>query len=173
MDDTDDKVRRNLVAVSAAILAIGVLELPLPLLVARLFEGSAAAFKPSAFRLWLLTFLALAYLQLRFHFATTTTEVRKSLRESHAAQVRVQAQALIRRKALSFSKGGRDAKLFRDVLARVVNDRVTFYVKNGGATPRSIKVVPTNINFVGNQLSGGLEFDIMISRENNGHQNLM
>lgn len=73
MDD-DDKIRRNLVMASSAVILYYWLELPPGAIVSRVL-GVTVAYSVDAYRIWLALFLVLAYFCYRFYFAVAHSEV--------------------------------------------------------------------------------------------------
>lgn len=73
MIDDDDKLRRNVVIFSAAVLAVTFLDLPIGSISAKLLGAENA--QVSVFRVWLLALFTLFYLVIRFSFPETPTNI--------------------------------------------------------------------------------------------------
>ena len=71
MEDTQDKVRRNLVVFSAAIVIGWFLDLKLTA-ITQLFVSTSDLINADARKLWIVTFAVLVYLFLRYKFDTAT-----------------------------------------------------------------------------------------------------
>lgn len=65
VEDDDDKVRRNLVVMSTAILLVAFLDVPVQ---SMLSKGVSADWQPSLARGWLAAFVVLFYMAMRFRF---------------------------------------------------------------------------------------------------------
>jgi hypothetical protein len=70
LEDDDDKVRRNLLVFSAAIIAVAVFELPISDIAAAIVDrDQTGAWHLNSTRAWSVALAVLAYLWLRFHFS--------------------------------------------------------------------------------------------------------
>lgn len=86
IDDTADKLRRNLVVVSATILGASWLQFPVPSLLASIFNAGGTGESP-AYRVWAAAGMLVLYLLGRFHFSDDRTELLKSLKAEHGRRL--------------------------------------------------------------------------------------
>lgn len=74
MDDSD-KIRRNLVVTSTVVIAIAYLDVPVPLLLDRIFSLKAdPAFEIKAWKLWLMILVILSYFAWRYRWSDDFTK---------------------------------------------------------------------------------------------------
>jgi hypothetical protein len=93
-EDTDDKIRRNLVVVSAAVVVGAWLELGAGSVLERVL-GQTTATTITPWRLWAAVLALLAYLALRYRFSEASRSALKLLRtEVHSLSVKAATKAL-------------------------------------------------------------------------------
>jgi hypothetical protein len=103
IEDDEDKVRRNLVVFSAAIIAVAVFELPIADMARALVNPHEIGdWKLKSTRAWWAALAVLAYLWLRFHFS-------KDGRESVGKMHEEQRSDLARRQSLHLESVARAA----------------------------------------------------------------
>ena len=125
MDDSDEKARRNVVMVSAAILFAAWVRLVPETLMGRLF-GEPAGHKIEPSRIWSSVLAVLLYVGLRYWFAPETSNaLSESLVEWRKSQTRM-TDALLKRHAKRFARKGTDSKLVEGGLAALVSSRMDF-----------------------------------------------
>lgn len=119
MDDTEDKLRRNLVAVSAAVLAASFLDYRLPAIASLCGLGAVdAAHTP---RVWLACVFFILYLLGRYHFSEARIRSRAAWREDHQRRVQTYAKFYPRRRELKIRnqrQRERERKLLREKAAK-------------------------------------------------------
>lgn len=95
MVDDDDKVRRNLVVTSAALIGVWFLEIPL----VKILPGSidAATWAPAPWKAWLVFLAVLVYQAARYYFSSERRAVLQSIGEAYKAVVDQQVAARLDR----------------------------------------------------------------------------
>ena len=123
-DDTDDKIRRNLVAFSSVVILGAWLGLPLSAVADRvLAAGTVDKLEP--WRVWSAVVAELVYLVLRFRFSKETRSDAFAAREEWRKVVRRQVERLLRRDFHRFVQTGRDSPHFKDLVSRVTSEQQT------------------------------------------------
>lgn len=123
MDDTKDKIRRNLVVFSAAIIFGWFLDIKLAT-VTRLFVPASGMENVSAGKLWLVACFILIYLSLRYKFDDATNSQIASLFEEFQAQRRKYLSIYLQRKADHFCHSGKPLQVFGASLSNSVNQQI-------------------------------------------------
>jgi hypothetical protein len=112
MDD-DDKVRRNLIATSAIIIAVAWFDVSLPDLLERLFsvKGTPASGKPLAdWKVWIAALVVLCYLAWRFRWSDEVERARKQFADSVQERYGVLFQRVYLRNVAKWIQAGRIPK---------------------------------------------------------------
>lgn len=129
MDDTDDKIRRNLVAASTIILLLAWLEMPLATVAERLLNTNvqqlSAPLKVQAFRVWWAAFFLMLYLFLRFWLSDERLNDSRAWAESWRSTVVHKVDRMMRRDLDRFSKTGRDSGRFNPGLLDLARKQST------------------------------------------------
>jgi len=119
--DEDDKIRRNLVVASVAVVLVWWLDVPLSLILAK-FGDTGRPLPFVAWRVWAAVLVILLYLILRYRFAPDTTEAIRMLRENWRHRRNLETQALLRRQLARFTKTGADSSVFAARLPQLVEN---------------------------------------------------
>lgn len=127
MDDTQDKVRRNLVVFSAAIVFGWFLDLKLTN-ITKLFVSTDIG-SVNTGRLWIVTLILLIYLFLRYRFDNPTNLQILSLREELKAQRKDYRFKYLLRKINQINRTGRFSPVFGASLAESVSREKEQYEK--------------------------------------------
>lgn len=137
IEDTDDKVRRNVVVASALTLLGVFLELPLSAIGDRLL-GSSASAPLDARRIWIVVLLLLLYVGWRYWFSDTR------LTSWAFAKIELElfrknlARRVVQRAARRFTRTGRDSPTFADVLSKRCKARSAEFATINGGRPTLI-----------------------------------
>lgn len=114
MEDSDDKIRRNLVAASAIILLLAWLDMPLPAVADRLLGANfhEGGFKLQPYRVWWAALALLVYFSLHYRFSSDVIAGARML--STAAQFTRfwLVERLLRAHLRRFNDSGHDSPLF-------------------------------------------------------------
>lgn len=122
-DDTDEKIRRNLVVASALILLSAWLDIPFSAFLAKLIEPARAA--PEVYKFWAVGFAIMAYLGLRYYFSAEGEEYRTRTVVELDAMRRKKALILAQKQADRFTKNGSEPQVFNGLLTQFATDRTT------------------------------------------------
>lgn len=121
MDDDDQKIRRNLVAFSSAVLLLAWLDIPFSALLGKLIDVKVS--QPSDSRLWIAGLVVLTYLGIRYSFSAEGRKYRDELnRELQSIKVGT-AIALAQRQADYFSWTGHEPSVFSGKLTSYIEDK--------------------------------------------------
>lgn len=110
-EDTDPKIRRNLVMASAAILLFAWLQVPLPIIADKV-NPTAAPYQLSAWKLWLACLFVLTYLTLRYRFTKDFGEFGRSFRSTAWDYRNHQIDKLLQKSLNKFYKTGKEPPYF-------------------------------------------------------------
>ncbi|HEY5581239.1 MAG TPA: hypothetical protein VIK56_08755 [Rhodoferax sp.] len=120
MDD-DEKVRRNLVVVSAVILVSAWLDIPFSALIEKLVGQKYPS--PDIFRIWILGFAVMIYTGVRYRFSSEgaqySSEIQGELQRMREALTYVEVQ----KQADAYSKTGREPTVFGGKLSEFAETR--------------------------------------------------
>lgn len=117
----DDKARRNLVLVSAAILLAGWLGLPLTDIAERVLNIKTAG-KIDPFRAWLAVMAVMLYLAYRFTFSPDEQAARDAWYTDWTKQRQAFQRRTLMRHLRRALKSGKDSRLFSNALLPYFND---------------------------------------------------
>lgn len=92
-EDDDDKIRRNLVVMSVAILLVAFLDVPVQQVLAKAFADN---WKPSLARGWVAAFAVLFYFALRYRFDPKGEAAFKNLANTYAVSLMSGANRLLK-----------------------------------------------------------------------------
>lgn len=129
MDDSKDKIRRNLVVFSAAIIVAWFLDLKLAGM-AKLFLSAADVENVSAGKLWGVALAILGYLLMRYRFDDATAAQGDSLLEEIRAQRRHYLARYLQQKADQFCQTGNSSPVFGKTLVSTINNRMKTFEQN-------------------------------------------
>jgi hypothetical protein len=129
VEDTQDKVRRNLVVFSAAIVIGWFLDLKLAA-ITQLFVSASDLNTVDAIKLWLVTFVVLVYLFLRYKFDAATNSQLTNLSIELGAKRRNYLSKYIVRKIAQINRTGRFNSVFGASLMDGVNREIEKFKKS-------------------------------------------
>jgi hypothetical protein len=118
MADEDDKVRRNLVMVSSAILISAWLEVPFAAFIGKLVDISYV--KPDSWKVWVVGFFVMIYLALRYSFSSDGSDYRTSVKSEIDMLRRHKAVDFAQSQADSFTNTGKEPVVFRGELGGLI-----------------------------------------------------
>lgn len=104
MEDEDEKIRRNLVALSALILIAAWLEIPFSAVVAKFVDGGHIA--PEAYKLWVVGFALLIYMGLRYSFSPEGARYESAIQDDLRRMQLDMALNMAQRQVDAFVKSG-------------------------------------------------------------------
>lgn len=117
MEDEDDKIRRNLVALSTIILIAAWLEIPFSAVVTKFVDGAHVFLDP--YRLWCVGFALLIYLGLRYRFSPEGARYDSAIK-ADLSRVRLDmALNLVQRQVNNFVKTGAEPEVLLDSLKQI------------------------------------------------------
>lgn len=121
MDDDEQKIRRNLVTFSSALLLLTWLDIPFSALLAKLFEIKSS--QPDDWKLWVAGLTVLVYLGLRYSFSSEgrqyQSELTKELQEIQGQK----AFALAQLQANYFTRTGCEPGVFSGKLISNIEEK--------------------------------------------------
>lgn len=123
MEDTQDKVRRNLVVFSAAIVIGWFLDLKLAA-ITQLFVSASDLNNVDAIKLWFVTFVVLIYLFLRYKFDTATNLQLANLSNEWVAIRRSYLSKYLFRKISKINRTGEFLPIFGSTLMGGVTQEI-------------------------------------------------
>ncbi len=125
MADEDDKVRRNLVVVSAVILVAGWLEIPFSAIVSKFVNTGELHHDP--FRIWATGLAVLLYLAIRYSFSPEGERYRSALPIAVDLMCRHKALEYAQAEVDRFTKTGAESTIFEGTLTAIVNNDLKEY----------------------------------------------
>ena len=119
--DEDDKIRRNLVIFSSAILVSAVLDLPISALLTHFASTSYAS--PDGQKIWGIGLTILAYLAIRYRFSSEgekyISERQRDMDSLHWSYL----VELLKAQLDSYTKSGNEPRIFKGKLVEYVNSK--------------------------------------------------
>jgi hypothetical protein len=120
--DEDDKVRRNLVIVSSAILLTAWLGVPTSRLIEKAL--SSGPVELDAGRVWSALLFVLWYLFLRYHFSRDRKKIAVEFERDYGWIAQRRVERAVRRAAAYFSRTGKNCGIFQEHLGQYVESIV-------------------------------------------------
>lgn len=120
LEDEDNKVRRNLLAVSTGILLIVWLELPVSDLAERVF--GVKGFQVSEPRIWFSAVVLLCYFALRFRLSDNYLKYKEAFKKAHEEALRGLRDVALKNVLSAYQKSGVDPKSFTPSLHVSIRD---------------------------------------------------
>lgn len=129
MADEDGKIRRNLVMVSSAILLSAWLDIPFSALIGKLVDAKYAA--PETFRVWIVGFVVLIYLGIRYTFSEEGAHYRSAISDEVQRKVVDRAIAMAQRQADRYTRTGNEPAVFDGKFIEFVRTRASEEMPKG------------------------------------------
>ena len=123
MDDDDQKIRRNLVTYSSALLLLTWLGIPFSALLGKLFEIKSS--QPEDWKLWTAGLVVLVYLGIRYSFSAEGQKYQNELRRDLEIIEVDTAIALAKQQANYFTRTGREPAVFSGKLISHIEEKST------------------------------------------------
>jgi hypothetical protein len=120
-EDTDEKVRRNLVVASATILLSAWLEIPFGAVFSKFLDLQGAA--PAPYKFWVAELTLMAYFGVRYSFTAEGQKYTTMLRQELLALYTKNAMGLAQRRANSYAKSGKESPVFCGFLGKHLRRR--------------------------------------------------
>lgn len=149
-DDTEDKIRRNLVAFSSIVILGAWLDIPLKAIADKALT-SGALDQVTPWRVWVAVVAVQAYLILRFRFSAETLAEARMLRRAWSLIYRGRVVAVLHRHLAAFSKSQRESPFFPNRLTDVASLEPPHVALKAGGTKESLGVpslIATDITFL-------------------------
>lgn len=121
MEDEDEKIRRNLVALSAVILISTWLEIPLSAVAAKFVDNSTHVIE--AYKLWAVGFALLIYMGLRYLFSSEGTRYKSAIQSDLTRRQLDMALGLVQRQMDAFVRSGVEPAVLVGNLKQIARDR--------------------------------------------------
>jgi hypothetical protein len=125
-EDSDDKIRRNLIVVSTAVLLGGWLELPATSVMKRVL-GDDIATTVQAWRLWVAVLVVLTYLVLRYKFSHGANHAVQDAKGELQGFRLAGMNAVLDRQMKHYTMTGVEPPAFRGAFSSYVKSRVGAY----------------------------------------------
>ncbi len=136
-DDTDDKIRRNLVAFSSIIILGAWLGVPLAALADKALAAGTLD-KVTPWRVWVAVVAVQAYLILRFRFSADTLAEAQMLRRAWALLYQSKVIRMLRRHLACYSKKQQASPLFATSLADATDQAAAKFAVQIGKAKESL-----------------------------------
>ncbi len=146
-EETDSKIRRNLVLASTAILLFSWLQVPMPVIADKV-NPSAAPYQLATWRLWVACLVILSYLALRYRFTPEWTQFGKSFIGTAWDKRNQHIDKLLQSSLINFHKRGKEPPYFFNTLTSIA-DKASEDIRSHGmhdTLPRALPALDGKIN---------------------------
>lgn len=132
-EETDGKIRRNLVVASTLILLLTWLEIPLPTITEKLIS-STKALPLNPFKVWSACFLVLLYLALRYRFSGEWELFAKSYSGEAWHKRNLYILQIVAKGLKRYHEGGAEAPIFSGALSSAMHEENTKMLRGSDKT---------------------------------------